>query len=162
MRKTHGESRAKANGNSTQLYEAWQSIKRRCLTDSDNCSHRYKGRGITICDEWINDFCSFRDWSRDNGFEEGVGLSIDRIDNDGNYEPRNCQWILIGRNSTKDQCGEDNHQSKLKEGEVWLIRRILAAGVATQYTVARMFNVSQTCISKINCKIRWGRKEAKS
>lgn len=73
------------------------------VTNKNNPRYeRYLGRGITICEEWRNDFMSFYNWSMDNGWESG--LSIDRINNDGNYEPSNCRWTncyIKNRNTTK-------------------------------------------------------------
>ena len=74
----------------TRLYGIWCGMKDRCY--NSNCEHYdcYGGRGIRVCDEWLNDFQKFYDWSIQNGYEKG--LSIDRIDVDGNYEPSNCRW----------------------------------------------------------------------
>lgn len=77
----------------TKLYKVFASMKGRCYNKRDKAYKNYGMRGIKICDEWLNDFMCFYNWSIENGYEEG--LSIERLDVNGNYEPSNCKWITL-------------------------------------------------------------------
>lgn len=84
------------------IYNVYMTMKARCYNKK---SPKYKGwgaRGITICSQWLIDFTSFYNWALNNGYKQG--LSIDRINNDGNYEPSNCRWTtqtIQSRNTRK-------------------------------------------------------------
>lgn len=73
------------------LYDIWAKIKQRCRNPESQRYMDYGGRGIAICDEWHDDFDVFIEWAMNAGYE--IGLTIDRMNNDGNYEPDNCRWI---------------------------------------------------------------------
>lgn len=90
----HGESH-------TKLHKAWCNMRYRCFNAKCKFYDIYGGRGITICDEWSN-YEAFRDWSLANGFAEG--LSLDRIDVNGDYCPENCRWVSekVQQNNKRD------------------------------------------------------------
>ena len=86
------------------LYEVWKVMKKRCYNPNCKSYKNYGGRGIMIYYEWKDDFKKFYDWTMLNGYKKG--LTIDRIDNDGNYEPSNCRFatrIIQGRNRRKQK-----------------------------------------------------------
>jgi len=74
-----------------RLGKIFIAMKRRCYDPKSNRYYRYGARGITICDEWLNNINSFRKWAISNGYKDG--LSIDRINNDEGYSPNNCRWV---------------------------------------------------------------------
>jgi len=94
-----------ARGNrATSTYKSWLGMKERALNTDHHAYQRYGGRGITICDRWVNSFEAFLE---DMG-ECPVGMSIDRINNDGNYEPTNCRWATA------------QQQSENRKSNIWI------------------------------------------
>jgi len=117
---THG-------GTYTALYKAWIQMRHRCNNPADRGWHRYGGRGISVCERWQ----SFENFRADMG-ERPVGMSLDRLDNDGNYEPSNCRWATPRQqiqNSSRFQ--PLTHAGKTMSRREWEISLGLAKGVVT-------------------------------
>ena len=75
----------------TRLYRAWYNMRIRCTYPAAKCYARYGGRGISVCDEWMNDSAAFILWALANGYDDTK--EIDRKDPDGDYCPENCRWV---------------------------------------------------------------------
>lgn len=85
-----------------KLYWVYHAMIQRCYMTNCKQFPRYGLRGIKVCKEWLTDKTSFYKWALENGYKEG--LTLDRIDNDGNYEPSNCAWVSNKENT--------NHNSR--------------------------------------------------
>jgi hypothetical protein len=95
---THGLSK-------NSLHIRWKGMLKRCYDKKHVGYKRYGGRGISVCNEWKNDQKKFIEWALTNGYKKE--LQLDRINNDGNYEPNNCRWATAkvnGNNKSKEKC----------------------------------------------------------
>lgn len=87
---------SKHNMTHTRLYSIWRGMKARCYSKNMKEFEIYGGRGIKVCNEWLdkeNGFMNFYTWATANGYKDN--LTLDRINNDGNYEPNNCRWLTM-------------------------------------------------------------------
>ena len=84
-----------------RLYRIWKNIKTRCYNKNNPKYKNYGNKNITMCKEWVNNFEKFREWALNNGYSNN--LTIDRINNSGNYQPSNCRWV--------DQKTQQNNRS---------------------------------------------------
>lgn len=101
----------------THLYSVWAAMKRRCYNPHVMHFSDYGGRGITVCDAW-KEYIPFREWALQNGYAEG--LSLDRIDVNGNYSPENCRWVTM----TVQQNNRRNNVRLEYEGKSYSIQDI--------------------------------------
>ena len=114
---THGET-------GTYLFRTWDNMRRRCSGSWNN--QRWKDKGITVCDEWQNDYSAFADYVRSHLGERPEGYSLDRIDNDRGYEPGNIRWATDSQQMTNRKTGwkwkDRKKASPAVEDPVWVER----------------------------------------
>ena len=130
---THGHT---AGGGDTATYRSWRSMMRRCLSPGAPKYPEYGGRGVTICERW-RDFARFL---ADMG-ERPTDTSIDRIDNDGNYEPGNCRWATV------EEQRRNQRRTKLTQADADWIRG--QAETLSQKAMAESLGVHPSTISLV-------------
>lgn len=129
------------------LYQTWINMLRRCDSPKRWDYKYYGARGITVCEEW-KDIESFIQWANLNGWKKE--LTLDRIDNDGNYEPDNCQWIPFKENIRK------NTHTKLDFEIAEQIRAECKKRSYVEYErLATKFNLSRTTIIRVILSYSW-------
>lgn len=112
-----GELQKKHGMYDTKIYKVWSAMKQRCLNKNDKAYKNYGERGISVCKEWL-DFEPFYEWAVNNGYKKG--LTLERIDNNGNYCPKNCTWIPKGKQSSNTRnCIELTYKGKTKIMKEW-------------------------------------------
>ena len=101
------ESHNRVHGmNKTDIHTKWVQMRQRCYNKNDASYIHYGAKGVSVCDEWRNNFIAFMNWSYSNGYKEG--LSLDRIDNLKGYYPDNCRWV-----KWEDQSGNRMNNIKI-------------------------------------------------
>lgn len=125
-------------------YKVWKGLNDRCRNKNHKLYHRYGGRGIVVCNRWV---CSFVNFFNDIGPRPTPKHQIDRIDNDGNYEPKNCRWV------TREENVQNSSSAKLKINDVKKIRNLY--GKYNYREIGEMFGVTKTTIIDIVKRRTW-------
>lgn len=90
-------NKASAKPRNQRLYRIYYGMMSRCFNKKYEAYKHYGARGITVCKEWAGHFYDFEEWAKTHGYDDS--LTLDRIDNDGNYEPSNCRWATMKEQS---------------------------------------------------------------
>jgi len=131
----------------TSEWSTWASMKSRCAQTKGEDYEWYGKRGIKVCERWLESFDNFY---KDMGPKPSKDYSIDRINNDGNYEPGNCRWATMKQQANnKRWC--HNTKSKLTDDNVREIRNLLLQGIPKSH-IAKKFNVSAPVVFMISAK----------
>jgi len=130
----------------TPEYAVWANLRNRCYYKNNNRYHRYGGRGITVCERWLHSFSAFY---ADMGPKPFKGAQIDRIDNDGNYEPTNCRWVTCAENR------RNAITTKLTEEKVKQIRKLCKVGRMSQRAISLLYGIHESNVSLLINNKTW-------
>lgn len=122
----------------TSAFSVWYGMMRRCYRVAEESYPRYGGRGIKVCERWRNSVAAFHE---DMGFRPD-GMSLDRIDNDGDYTPENCRW------ATATEQSRNRRNNKLEPHEPTQIRWLVSEGYAHR-EIAEFFGVDKSLVGLI-------------
>jgi len=133
---THGDS-------GTRLHNIWNGMRDRCRRENHPMFKHYGGKGIKVCDMW-NDYLNFKYWAELNGYEEH--LTIERRDNDGDYEPSNCKWA-----TRKEQSNNQTHSilNRFTETELRVIQVNYYSSTLNQAEYAKSVNMTRSSFQKL-------------
>ncbi len=140
---THGKSK-------TRLYSIYTNIKTRCYNKNATRYDNWGGRGITMCDEWKNDFMTFHNWSISHGYSDK--LTIDRIDNNKGYSPDNCRWVTVKqqcenrRNNANYTINDDTHCLKYWCNILQLNYNTVRGRLKSGWSIKRALNITHEVI----------------
>lgn len=145
----HGDT--KHNGKNSNIYDIWYRINKRCYYKKDNSYSVYGGRGVKVCDEW-HSYKKFKEWALKNGYYSDK-LTIDRIDNNGDYCPDNCHFTSHSQNS------RFTRQTMINWPYAHIIRGLYLSGILTQKRIAEIFNVPRGVVHSVVNYRTWIDKE---
>lgn len=144
VKKIHTKHGHAVNGTRTKTYQVWLAMHQRCNNLKNPEYKNYGGRGIKICNYWLK----FENFLKDMG-ESPKGLTLDRINNNGNYELENCRW------TTMEIQNQNSRITMLNFSKVQMIKKLLMKSSLTQDKIAGIFKISQQAVSAIKTGHSW-------
>lgn len=160
-RASHGQS-------GTRLYSIWSKMRSRCNRKKDPAFRFYGAKGIKVCEEWENDFLSFKEWAEFNGYTDK--LTIDRIDSKKGYSPDNCRWLTPSENSARVKFSRDSEafRNAIEKGlNNWFTEYSDQAGVSKRVElinkiISELPNLGTGQLELVYTHIEWIKAQAES
>lgn len=128
------------------LYSKYRGMIKRCYDENCDAFKNYGGRGIEICNDWKQNYKSFKKWALKNGAKKE--LEIERVDNDKDYEPTNCKFV------TSQENAQNRRSTKLSFDIIAEIKQLVNDGYSIR-SVARLYGVAHSTISRALKKETW-------
>lgn len=135
----------------TRIYKTWSNMKQRCHNPNASKYNSYGGKGITVCEEWRNNFKAFYNWSMENGYNDN--LTIDIIDSSKGYSPDNCRWITIKENQEK--IGGISKNSKGSRADYFKERRKKTRNFSVEVDREKFDSLEEKLSKEEKTKTQW-------